>query len=173
VFRPKRRIGRALGAVAALAVIAGAVFGGTTYGLDKLQVHVAAATAIVKSNTGETARAAAGVQPLPETPTLAPPQVPTQPGKDTSAGGPAQQPDSTLPSAPTPVESLPSAKPAAPGVSVDSLPSAPPEKARRKHRSQSDAAPKRKAAPVKAKSKASTDPTQRGSGQFDPLNGSL
>lgn len=161
-FRPKRRLGRALTAVAAVALVAGAAFGVKTYGADKLQEKLASVTALVKRDGGASARTAAGV-PAPVTDPAAAPAE-----HKTSVTAPA-----SLPS--TPVESLPPAKPAAAAVvSIDSLPSAPPaaEKTDKKHKRHGDA-PRRKAAPAKAKSRASSDPTQRGSGQFDPLNGSL
>lgn len=163
VFRPKRRVGRALAAVAAVALVAGAVFGVKAYGAEKLQEKLASVTSLVKRDGGASARTAAGVP----APALDPSVVPAE--HATPVTTPA-----SLPS--TPVESLPPAQPAAAAiVSIDSLPSAPPtaQKADKKHKRHGEAAPRRKAAPAKAKGKASSDPTQRGSGQFDPLNGSL
>ena len=181
VFRPKRR-GRVAAAIAAVALVGGAVVGVKSYGLDKLGDQVAAVTALVKSGTGE-ARAAAGVQPPAfeaTADTTATPPLPGTPVSLPSAKGatPAVSVDS-LPSAEettraVPVDALPSAKGATPAVSVDSLPSATPEKASKKQRSRSDT-PRKKAgfAKTKAKSKSSSDPTRRGAGQFDPLNGNL
>ena len=155
VFRPKRRVGRVLAGVGAIALVAAAVFGVQTYGADRLQTQLAAVTSLVKSDTGASARAAAEA-PAP----FAEPSAPASP--------PAPLPA-------TPVESLPTAKPVAAVVSIDALPSAPPaaDKADKKHKRRGAAAPKKKGAPRKAKSKASTDPTQRGGEQFDPLNGNL
>ena len=173
VFRPKRRIGRALAVVATVALVAGAGVGLKSYGVDRLEAKVASATAFVKSKAGESSRAAAGVQ----APVAAPPQPVALPAKDVSPPTPRTAAVSPPPAnaaeslpAVTPVESLPSVTTGAATVSVDSLPSAPPtaEKASKKHRGH-----KKKGAPAKAKSKTSSDPTQRGSGQFDPLNGAL
>lgn len=150
VFRPKRRLGPALAGLAAVALVAGVAVGVKTYGVDQLQAKLASVTSLAKGNGAESARSAAGV-PAPI----------AEPAKEVAAAPPP---------APTAVEDLPTAKPVAPSVSIDSLPSAPAEKAAKK---QGKTAPKKKAAPAKAKSKASSDPTQRGGGQFDPLNGSL
>lgn len=152
VFRPKRRVGRALGAIAAVAVVASTLFGVKSYGTDKLEAKLASVSSLLKKN-GENARSAAGAA------------APT--------ADPASAPASSPPA--TPVEELPSAKPGDAGVSIDSLPPAPPvtEKADRKHRKGSEHAPKRKTAPRKASAKASSDPTRRGSGPFDPLDGKL
>ena len=159
VFRPKRRLGPALAAFAAVALVAGAAVGVKTYGIDNLQAKVASVTSLAKGTNAESARSAAGVS------------APT--------AEPANEPASAPPPAPMAVENLPTAKPVAPvapGVSIDSLPSAPPakaDKADKADKKRGKTAPKKKASPAKAKSKASSDPTQRGGGQFDPLNGSL
>ncbi len=146
VFRPKRRIGRAVFAALAMSLVAGAVFGVKSYGPDRLQAKLTAVTSLVKPKDGESARTAAIVPAAVAEPQTASASLPP----------------------PTPVDSLPSATPAAASVSVDSLPSAPPEKADKKRKKSTEPS-KRRAAPAKAKSKPSTDP----SGRFDPLNGNL
>ncbi|MBX3206609.1 MAG: hypothetical protein KF764_16165 [Labilithrix sp.] len=157
-FRPKRRLGRAFGALAAVALVGGALFGVKSYGVDALGAKVASVTSFVKAKSVENAESArtAAVAPVAAEPVAVP-----------VAETPSLPP-------PAPVESLPSATPSSAGVSIDSLPSASakPGKADKKGKRSAEPAPRRKSG-KKAKSKGSSDPTQRGSGQFDPLDGKL
>lgn len=149
-FRPKRRAGRALAAVAAVALVGGAAFGLKSYGVGDLTAKVASLAAAPRAERAEGARAAA-IAPA----AVAPP-------------APASPPPSA------PVEDLPSAAPAADGVSIDSLPSASAAPGKADKKGKKSAAPARRKGGTKAKRKAPTsDPTQKGSGQFDPLDGKL
>ncbi|MBX3198754.1 MAG: hypothetical protein KF894_11510 [Labilithrix sp.] len=157
-FRPKRRVGRALVALAAVALVGGAAFGIKSYGVDELAAKV---TSLVKPPSiegAESARATAIAPAAVDVPVAlaAKPAVPASP----------------LPSAP--VDELPSATPSAAGVSIDSLPSASAAPGKADKKGKKPASPSRRKGATKAKRKAATsDPTQKGSGQFDPLDGKL
>ncbi|MDF2695423.1 MAG: hypothetical protein K0S65_3806 [Labilithrix sp.] len=144
-FRPKRRAGRVFGAIAVLALIGGAAFGLARFGA------IDSVASLVMGANAESARAAA----------VAPPPA-------------AAEPPRAAPS--VPIESLPSATNGARAtVSIDSLPSAAPEKNDKSDKkTRKEAAPKKRQQQRAPRKAASTnDPTQRGSGQFDPLNGNL
>jgi hypothetical protein len=151
VFRPKRRVGRALAAVATVTLIAAAAFGAKSYGIGIIKAKVASVTSLMKGKNAEGARGFA----------VAPPAV-VEPAKPTTASTPP----------PAAVEDLPSSKPAG-AVSIDSLPTASPPASSGDKKTKAPAKAKKRAAPAKARSKSSNDPTLKGSGQFDPLNGNL
>lgn len=146
-FRPKRPVGPVLAVVAMLALIGGVSFGATRYGVSGLKAQLASVMQ-GKGKSLESARSVAIATPA-ETPKAAPP--------------------------PAAVESLPAAAPATPAATpawAAALGTSTPAKADTKGKKGAPAA-----APAArkrgGKAKASNDPTTKGSGQFDPLNGNL
>ena len=149
VFRPKRRWGRVVVAAAVIGGLAGGLSTAKSYGTDKIRSKVAMVTSLVKGKGAEGARAVA-VAPPPQAP-IAPPVVNDAPP-------------------------MANAK----SVAIDSLPAAAPAPTpadKNDKNGKKKAEPTKKAAKGAASKKAaaakSSDPTQKGSGQFDPLNGNL
>lgn len=156
-FRPKRRVGRALAALAAVALVGGAAFGAKSYGVDELTAKV---TSLVKAPSIEGAGSTRATAIAPA-------------AADVPVALAAKPSISASPPPSAPVEELPSATPSA-GVSIDSLPSASAAPGKADKKGKKPAAPSRRKGATKAKRKASTsDPTQKGGGQFDPLDGKL
>lgn len=150
IFKPKRSYGAVVGTVAAVAIVAGGLFAVKSMGAQGLKAKVASISSMVQGRTkGADARSLA----------IAPPAA-------------ADPPPVFNPSAP-PMNNAKSAP-------IEPPPITPPVQADKNGKKNGKDASKKttKAAPTKkgggsAKSSGASDPTQKGSGQFDPLNGNL
>lgn len=147
VFKPKRRVGRALAVVALAAMIGGGAFAVKSYGVANLKAKTAELASLVK-----------GVKTKPSAPSA--PMA--------AAAMQAPPPASDLPPAKTVnINSLP----AAGALAASNPPPPPPDKNAKKKVEKKGAKVSAGAASKKANA---NDPTTKGtSDQFDPLNGKL
>jgi len=157
-FKPKRNGARVVGMLAAVALVAGGLFAVNSLGTQGLKAKASSIASMVKGSAKSAdARSVAVAPPAAMDPT---------PSPTFNANAPPMNNAKAVP-----IDSMPSSPTATPSSNASDKNGKKTKDAKKASKSGGGSGSSAKKAG--AGSSASSDPTQKGSGQFDPLNGSL